>query len=385
MRRFAWFDCVRFLAIALVMVAHCGYPAATLPGIWSAVGLRAENLGWVGVDLFFVLSGFLVSGLLFAEHDATGTLDIRRFLIRRAFKIIPAFYLLVLVTLIYELALGMKFNGTHLIHDLLFLQSYRVGEWPHAWTLAVEVHFYILLALLLAWLARGAKADWLKRLPWILTGVLVAVLVTRLINSGVRTAHFNLHRELEPTHLHLDVLAAGVLLRYLFTYHRAALAFLERGKVLWLALALVLVYPSGWLGLVGHGTGEWQEPSFWLIALIPTLNYLGFGIMLFQAAILPYPTGAGRWLVAPFDYFGKHSYSIYLWHLPMQLWLIVPLTRNYQWSPAVSLLLFVVISLAIGTLLSEALEMPVLHLRNRLFPSTLSNARRKSPAATVAT
>ena len=275
--------------------------------------------------------------------------------------------------------MGQKFNGTHLVHDLLFLQSYRVGEWPHAWTLAVEVHFYILLALLLAWLARGAKADWLKRLPWILGGVLIAVLVTRLINSGIRTANFNLHRELEPTHLHLDVLAAGVLLRYLFTYHREALAFLERGKILWIALGLLLVYPSAFLGLSGHTKG-WQEPPFWLIAIIPTLNYLGFGLVLFQAAILPFPTGAGRWLVTPFDYLGKHSYSIYLWHLPLMLWLVMPLVPV---RGPLNLVFFVTVSLAVGTLFSEALEMPVLHLRNRLFPSTLSRARRKSSAATA--
>ena len=368
MRRFAWFDCVRFLAIVLVMVAHCGYPWETLPGLLAAVCLRAENFGWVGVDLFFVLSGFLVSGLLFDEHDATGTLDIRRFLIRRAFKIVPAFYLLVLVTLIYEAVRGQPFNGTHLVHDLLFLQSYRPGEWTHAWTLAVEVHFYILLALLLGGLSTRTTSDWLKRLPGILCGVIVAVLVARLINSGLRTANFSIHREIQPTHLHLDVLAAGVLLRYLYTYHLGALALFDRARAVWIALGLLLVYPSAFI---------WQPHPWWMTALIPTLNYLGFGLILFQAARLPYPQGAGRWWVAPFDYLGKHSYSIYLWHLPVMQWLVTP------WVPRgpLNLLCFVVASFVIGVLFSEALEMPVLHLRNRLFPSTLSKARRQSATA----
>ena len=371
MSRFPWFDCVRFLAIALVMVAHCGYPTETLPGIWSSVGKWAENFGWAGVDLFFVLSGFLVSGLLFDEHDATGTLDIRRFLIRRAFKIVPAFYLLVLVTLIYEKVVGQKFNGTHLVHDLFFLQSYRAGEWSHAWTLAVEVHFYLLLALLLGWLASNGKADWHKRLPWILVGVLLAVLIARVINCYVRTGNLNYHREIEPTHLHLDVLAAGVLLRYLFTYHHEALAIFRRGKILWFILGLLLVSRSASI---------WQpHPNLWT-PFVPTLNYLGFGLILLLAVELPYPTGAARWFVAPFDYFGKHSYSIYLWHLPLLQWLVDPLVP--QRGP-LSLLFFVTVSLAVGTLLSEALEMPVLHLRNRLFPSTLSRARRKSSAAPV--
>jgi peptidoglycan/LPS O-acetylase OafA/YrhL len=366
MRRFAWFDCIRCAAILLVMIAHCGYPYEKLPEAFSAFVYRCEMGGWCGVDLFFVLSGFLVSGLLFDEHDATGRLDIRRFLIRRAFKIIPAFYLLVAVTLIYDKAVRGDFNGTHLFHDIFFLQSYRAGSWMHAWTLAVEVHFYILLALLLAGLARNPKnADWLKRLPAILCGVLVAVFIARLINSNLRAGDYSMRREIMPTHLHLDVLAAGVLLRYLYTYHRRALAPFERGRVLWVFLGLLLVVPSAFIEQPHAGFS-----TALFIALVPTLNYIGFGLILFVATQIPFPAGGvGKWLASPFDYFGKHSYSIYLWHLPVRDWIVTPLVPE---RGLLNLVFFIAASLAIGSLLSESLEMPLLHLRNRLFPSMLS-------------
>src|ERR1700742_2171509 len=128
MRRFAWFDCLRFVAIFLVMCAHSPDIWKRMPVETGAPFLFLQLIGWVGVDLVFVLSGFLVSGLLFDEHDATGALNIKRFLIRRGFKIIPAFYVLVIVTAIRDAIVIPEFKPDHIFHDIFFLQSYRVGS-----------------------------------------------------------------------------------------------------------------------------------------------------------------------------------------------------------------------------------------------------------------
>lgn len=376
MKRFAWFDCLRCLAILLVMLAHCGDYSKGLPLTWAALFNQAQAISWVGVDLFFVLSGFLVSGLLFAEHDATGTLKIKRFLIRRAFKIIPAFYVLVFITVIYDAIVDRHVVVVHLIHDVLFLQSYRSGAWSHAWTLAIEVHFYLLLALLLYYLSRTPPKGgrWLARLPAIICGVLVACFVARLINSGVRTTAFNMHRDLQPSHLHLDVLASGVLLRYLYNYHQEVLAVFQRAKLFWIGLGLLLIYPSEYL---------WSTHSMWVTALIPTCNYLGFSLILFEATQIPFPvSGVTRWLVKPFDYLGKHSYSIYLWHLPVKDWIVDPLMKEHGW---VSFIFFIAASLAVGTFFSEILEMPILHLRNRFFPSMMTARRQPDLSPITAT
>jgi peptidoglycan/LPS O-acetylase OafA/YrhL len=357
MKRFDWFDCLRCLAIFLVMFAHSGNYT---PPILADLYRQARDISWVGVDLFFVLSGFLVSGLLFDEHDATGTLNIQRFLIRRAFKIIPAFYFLTLITVIYDAIVIHRVHVGHLIHDILFLQSYRTGAWPHAWTLAIEVHFYILLALLLWYLSRTPPkgGQWLARLPFILGGVLVACFVARLINSGLRTGHFNVHQQFMPSHLHLDVLAAGVLLRYLYNYHREYLAIFERGRLFWIGLGLLFVYPSVFL---------WSPHNALVTALIPTCNYLGFSLILFQATQIAFPaSGPLSWLVKPFDYLGKHSYSIYLWHLPVMAWIVRPLMPEFT---PLNFIVYFALSLIVGTFFSEILEMPILALRNRLFAS----------------
>jgi peptidoglycan/LPS O-acetylase OafA/YrhL len=360
MRRFAWFDCLRCGAIFLVMLAHCTDYSSVLPPTWAALFVQGHQIGWVGVDLFFVLSGFLVSGLLFDEHNATGSINMPRFLIRRAFKIIPAFYFLTLISVIYDAVVLHHVVIVHVIHDILFLQSYRAGIWPHAWTLAIEVHFYILLVLLLYYLSKTPPkaGQWLARLPFILCGVLVACFIARWINSGLRTGNFNIHTEIEPSHLHLDVLAAGVLLRYLYNYHREYLVFLERAKLVWIGLGLLLVYPSKFLFS--------SHPAI-VTALIPTCNYLGFSLILFEATQIPFPAGGSLyWLVRPLDYFGKHSYSIYLWHLPVRDWIVYPLVPQ---PGLLQFVFFVMGSLAVGTFFSEILEMPILHLRNRLFAS----------------
>jgi len=369
-RRFAWFDCLRCAAIILVMLAHVNVFPDTRSGALVPVAALArffQAVGWVGVDLFFVLSGFLVSGLLFDEHDRAGSIDLNRFLVRRGFKIIPSFYVLVIITAIYDQVTNGRVNGGHLIHDLLFLQSYRAGAWSHAWTLAVEVHFYLLLGWLLWVLARRArgKTAWLKPLPRILGGVLLACFLARLVNSALQHHGFNYHRELEPSHLHLDVLAAGVLLRFFYQYRPALLNVLRHSRFFWVMLGILLVVPSGLV---------WMPHPAVLTAIIPTANLLGFGLIIFQATQLPYATGFWRALAWPFDYFGKHSYNIYLWHLPVKVWLI---DRCMTDRGFLYLGCYFAASLAVGTIFSVALEMPVLHLRNRLFPSVTD---RECPA-----
>src|SRR5262245_42677041 len=91
-------DLLRALAIFLVLGRHM-YPLADRtpqPILFMCQLWRSS--GWIGVDLFFVVSGFLVSGLLFSEYQQRGKIRIWRFYIRRGFKIYPAFYLMILIT-----------------------------------------------------------------------------------------------------------------------------------------------------------------------------------------------------------------------------------------------------------------------------------------------
>ena len=245
-----------------------------------------EKVGWAGVDLFFVLSGFLISGLLFAELKSRGTIRIGRFYVRRGFKIYPAFYALLLLT---TLAFANYRNRYDFLREALFLQSYWHVEWPHAWphtwSLAVEEHFYIFLPLLLLALARFKKLRWI---PAISVALLVICLSLRMFAVGRNP---RLEEILCPTHLRADALFLGVLLSYLLNFDRPFFTRLSRWWLL--PVGTLLLIP---LGIYGRSLQ--QLP--WVLSL----NAAGFALILCWT----FPRQFARcW---PIERIGVYSYSI---------------------------------------------------------------------------
>lgn len=88
-------DILRGIAVLFVLGRH-----GVMEGVW-------KETGWAGVDLFFVLSGFLISGLLFSEYKRKRSIDLARFIIRRGFKIYPSFYLMLLTTFLVAASYGV--------------------------------------------------------------------------------------------------------------------------------------------------------------------------------------------------------------------------------------------------------------------------------------
>ena len=132
--------------------------------------------GWTGVDLFFVLSGFLVSGLLFKDYLKTGSVHALRFYARRGFKIYPNFYVMLAATTAVLAWAGAPTEPGHLWHEALFVQNYLpVARWAreHGWSLAVEEHFYLLLPPVVALLSAWAV---FRRRPVRTATILVAIL-----------------------------------------------------------------------------------------------------------------------------------------------------------------------------------------------------------------
>ena len=134
-------DFLRALAIALVLGRHIVIAPESINPLLHNITQYLVTGGWIGVDLFFVLSGFLVSGILFREHQRHGTIDIKRFFIRRGLKIYPAFWFFFVISLFIKPTAELS----QIFGELLFLQNYLGKMWMHSWSLAVEEHFYILL------------------------------------------------------------------------------------------------------------------------------------------------------------------------------------------------------------------------------------------------
>ncbi len=318
--------------------------------------------GWIGVDLFFVLSGFLVSGLLFRELRASGKLRLGRFFVRRGLKIYPSFWVLVAATVcVYPLRLLVP----GLWYELAFLQNYGPAMWPHTWSLAVEEHFYLLLGLSLFLIERRRGAG--SRRDALLAGcaaVLVGCLVARIIETS--TMPYSIKKHLCATHLRLDSLAFGVLLSYFFHFHPEATASFFRG-FRWAILAVSLL-------LIASVAGQKLETSDYVHTFGLTSLYLGFGALMMLAlysstAERASRTGIGRIL----GYTGARSYSVYLWHVPVVYglnWLVRPLrVAEPQWLPVVEWPVYVVLAFLVGVLAANLIELPVMKLRDRLFPA----------------
>src|SRR5882672_3141516 len=127
--RLVQLDVLRAIAVLLVFCRHGIIPPAS--GRLEPLAQSLHRLGWTGVDLFFVLSGFLVGGLLFSELKNSGKLDAPRFLIRRGFKIWPSYFAYLLFLLV---VLRRDTDALWLwVYNLVHVQNYFGTPRPHTW------------------------------------------------------------------------------------------------------------------------------------------------------------------------------------------------------------------------------------------------------------
>jgi peptidoglycan/LPS O-acetylase OafA/YrhL len=349
--RNAGLDLLRALAVILVIGRHFQLRPDSFPLLTAW-----QRGGWVGVDLFFVLSGYLISGLLFGEQRRRGAFDVKRFLIRRGFKIYPAFWLMTLVTVIVDFSLRWPMSRRALLADAFFVQNYFPGLWGHTWSLAVEEHFYLAVALFLPVMLRRSANEH-RSLPLHILAICIVCLALRgLTHIFLPTYDHRTHLYL--THLRADALAFGVLLSYLAHFRqlhtRTALVptsvFVLSGTLL---LAPAFIFPL--------------ETTWWIPLYGLTLFYLGSGCLVLAAARLEKPRNR---LIGALATIGASSYSIYLWHLPISAWgstamTHVPSLNGSPWMLAA----YIAISLGFGFLMGKAVEYPCLRLRERLFPA----------------
>lgn len=352
-------DVLRGIAILLVMGAHV--PAFP---IWPVIG------GY-GVDLFFVLSGFLISNLLFTEYRATGGIGLKRFWLRRALKLYPSFYLLLGLTLLYGWIWRVPFSASSIVGEAILTQNYIGSIWGHTWSLAVEEHFYILLPLLLAWLmqrSRGSKNPF-DAIPYIFAGVAAACLALRIVNAMEHPV-FSHRANVEPTHFRVDALFFGVFLSYLHNF---------RPQILARVMSDPWRFPVSVLGVLCFAPAAFlfmDNPIVYTIGF--TTIYVSFGTMLLMCLYTekrkrPSPGPTARAIAK----MGVYSYTIYLWHVPMaqvfmNLSMKFPQVNQYlMWA------CYFASSVIAGVALSRLVEIPVLTLRQRFFPPVSNKMREE--------
>ena len=303
-----------------------------------------------------MLSGFLVSGLLFNEFKKSRQVNIKRFLIRRGFKIYPAFYVFLFIALITEKYwFRIHYPLQNILSELFFMQSYFNGCFLHTWSLAIEEHFYILLSV---FILASVHYKWILNKRLMIGFFGLSILLVFLLRSQYVVLHIQ-----EPsmhffkTHLRIDGLLIGVLVSYYYHFSTEFNTFILKHKISLILTssvftALPFVFSAG---------------SFFMLTFGLTIMQAGFGIIVALAVVFSSKLSSYRfsnlYVTNIIAYVGQYSYSIYLWHLFLYKILCDFLGKE----PPVIIYFSVTILGGIG--LSIIIEHAFLKIRDKYFPS----------------
>ncbi|MGA7158505.1 MAG: acyltransferase [Acidobacteriaceae bacterium] len=359
-RREIELDFIRGIAILMVLIFH--YRPHDLL-IASPVLNHIEGFGWTGVDVFFVLSGFLVGGLLMKEWQRTGSVDSARFLKRRAFKIWPGYYFFLLVAAIIHVRPLKSFFWQNLFN----IQNYIPSSLAHTWSLAVEEQFYLSLAALLAlWTARHWRPATLLS-TCIALSLAVEALRAALASTG--------HQVYFYTHTRLDGLLLGVALAAVHTFWPEWFQRLQQQRLLLLAIVLIGLWRL-YVDVDAYPEPDALSSPF----LITFVDYAAAALLLLLYRRRPTHNRAYR-VVAQI---GIYSYGIYLWHVSVERpvnWAVAHVPHSL--AAATSTLLPYVLAIPLGILATKAIEFPFLRLRQRLVPSRTPEPQIPEPQSSA--
>lgn len=357
-RREIELDFIRGIAILMVLIFH--YRTHNLL-ITSLVLNRIQGFGWTGVDVFFILSGFLVGGLLMKEWQRTGSVDSIRFLKRRAFKIWPGYYAFVFVAAVIHVRLLSSFFWQNLFN----LQDYIPSSLAHTWSLAVEEQFYLSLAALFAlWSAR----HWRPR-------TLLTTCIALSLSVEALRAFLCLHGH--PVyfyaHTRLDGLLLGVALAAIHTFWPQWFHKLQQQRL----LLLTIVAIGLWRLYVDRDA--YPEPDALSSPfLITFVDYAAAALLLLLYRRRPTHTRPYRLVALS----GIYSYGIYLWHVSVERpvnWAVAHVP--HQLAIITSTFLPYLLAIPLGIIATKAIEFPFLRLRPRLVPSRTPEPQIPEPAA----
>jgi peptidoglycan/LPS O-acetylase OafA/YrhL len=345
-------DLLRAIAIVLVVVYHAGLFGFVLP-------YDVQRFGWIGVDLFFVLSGYLIAGQLLAALARGKSPDVPRFYWRRALRILPAF--LVIVAICFFLPSWREYPIMPPVWKFLtFTQNLglRGGTtFSHAWSLCIESQFYLLLPLLLLALARLRHGHWVVPCIVVLCGIVIRGLIAHAnINSPEPSFAVWQKFIYYPTYARLDPLTMGVCLAAIEQFRpKWWTALMKMAKWIWLpglaAIVFALVLAENPLSTSSCALG------FPLIAL-------GFSVLLLCAVSPELPFS--RVAIPGAAFLATLAYSVYVSHKLMMHWtLTFGAAHSIAETSMTGYLLMLSSILVAGSALFFAVERPFLQMRQR--------------------
>jgi peptidoglycan/LPS O-acetylase OafA/YrhL len=354
-RRLNGLDHLRALAISYVFIYH--YAVLFKHPAW--LGPLAD-FGWSGVDLFFVLSGFLIGGQLLGRVASGQAISIKDFYVQRFLRIMPAYW----VVLAFYFAIPAVIERGQLPplwRFLTFTQNFGLnnqvyGAFSHAWSLCIEEHFYLVLPCLI--FIFSARRGWQGAISFagllvVLGGAARAYFLTRVMAGDGNWSELIYY----PTYCHLDGLIIGVAVAAIAAFYPQQWSWLERRGYVWLFAGLALVYAA-------YALDEGQNEFASTVFKFP-LVAMGFGLIVIASvsrdSFLNRSSAVTKWIAVL-------SYSIYLIH-KIVIHLLQGTAKALHIAPNSTLMFVLCVagSIAAAYALNIVVERPFMRLRDRLF------------------
>lgn len=307
-------DSLRAIAVIAVIIYHID--ANCLPG------------GFLGVDLFFVLSGYLISSLIIKEYKSTGTVNLYNFYVRRARRLLPAVYfmitvILIIITLFNGVLLKKSYldalfgyiyssNWWYIFHKLDYFDSFgSQSPFKHLWSLAIEEQFYMFFPLIFLIFNRKSKANngnnkLNKNFIYVVLSLILVSLIAHILLFDIN----NINRIYFGTDTRAFSLLVGVVGAILYPMDKLSERTTKKDNITYSIVSLVSILVLIGIMITTSEYNTWlYRGGFLLVAII--------GLIIIISSGRQYTIMSKLLSFKPFVFIGKISYSLYLWHFPI--------------------------------------------------------------------
>ena len=367
-------DSLRALAVLAVIIYHVD--VNYLPG------------GFLGVDLFFVLSGYLISSLIIKEYKKTGSVNLYNFYIRRARRLLPAVYFMITVGLVVMVLFNevllrkshldaifgyiYSSNWWYIFHKLDYFDSFGAqSPFKHLWSLAIEEQFYMIFPLLFLLVNRKKKSKdgtykLNKNFLYVVLGLIIVSLIAHIILFDIN----NISRIYFGTDTRAFSLLVGVVGAILYPIERLHAKVTLQQNMIYSVVSLVSIATLITVMIYTSEYNTWlYRGGFLLVAVLGLIVIISSGKQhTLMSRLLSFK---------PVVFIGKISYSLYLWHFPV-LVLTTPVSEIGN-PNIIFVILRVILTFALATASYVFVETPIRKLGFKNYINVIFKKLKKRP------
>ena len=367
-------DSLRALAVLAVIIYHVD--VNYLPG------------GFLGVDLFFVLSGYLISSLIIKEYRKTGSLNLYNFYIRRARRLLPAVYFMITVGLVVMVLFNevllrkshldaifgyiYSSNWWYIFHKLDYFDSFGAqSPFKHLWSLAIEEQFYMIFPLLFLLVNRKKKSKdgtykLNKNFLYVVLGLILVSLIAHILLFDIN----NISRIYFGTDTRAFSLLVGVVGAILYPMEKLHAKVTPQQNIMYSVVSLVSIATLITVMIYTSEYNTWlYRGGFLLVAILGLIVIISSGKQhTLMSRLLSFK---------PVVFIGKISYSLYLWHFPV-LVLTTPVSEIGN-PNIIFVILRVILTFALATASYVFVETPIRKLGFKNYINVIFKKLKKRP------